>query len=282
MVKEFTYLRHEVDLLFRRLSKDNTSGSAQIAFNAVKLIKTIIRRADAEASARFFKLISKQLVSAQPSMGIILNLAYSIDEMAGTVTRKDILSYLDNFKTTIETHTKIIAERTSALLESSKTVMTYSASSTVLESLRHAYKNGLRFSVVVPESRPMNEGRGMMVKLSRASIPVLYMTDAAGMSMLASGDIDTVLIGGDAIQRNDFVCKTGSLAIATLCKTERVPLFGLCGTEKIIPEQFSKKFIIANKPAKEVSDFKSRFVQITNRYFEIVPFSMFTKIITDG
>ena len=273
---------HDIKRLLKPLSDDNTSGSARIALHAIKRIRSIVKRADSRVSSGFCKLISEQLISAQPSMGIILNLAYGIRKMAGTAQRNDLLLYLDGFEAAIETHSRLIAIKMSELLNKVNVVMTYSSSSTVLECLRYAYSRGSRFRIVVLESRPMNEGRDMMLRLAKASIPVTYVTDAAGMSMLASEDIDAVLIGGDAVHGNGFVCKTGSRAIAELCEIKGVRLYGLCGTEKIVPEELYVRFIVLDKPAQELSDVKNKFVSVINRYFEAVPLNMFTKIITDS
>lgn len=279
-MKDFTL--RDIRLAFRQLGRDNTSGSARIAADAIKRIETIIRRTPRmRRDVRFFHFLAGQLVSAQPSMGVILNLAHGIDARAGHSTGRDMLAYLDDFQAAMEGHVRIIAQRTAALLKDRKTVMTYSASSTVLESLLAARTAGLRFRVVVPESRPMNEGRDMMIALSKAFVPVLYMTDAAAMSMLSAGNIDAVLIGGDALYRNGFVCKAGSRAIASLCRAGKVPLYGLCGTEKIVPRALSGRFVIADKPARELTDFKGRSAKVENRYFEIVPVRMFTGIVTD-
>ncbi len=272
---------HDIERLLKHVTSDNTSGSVQIALNVIKRLKSIIKRKDTIVSGHFCEMISEQLISAQPSMGIILNLAYGIGKMADTVKRNDILLYLDQFETEIGSHTSVIAVKVSGLLKRSKMVMTYSSSSTVFESLRYAYMHGSRFKVVVLESRPMNEGAHMMRQLSNLSIPVTYTTDAAGMSMLASVDIGTVIIGGDAIHKNGFVCKTGSRAITEICKIKKIPLYGLCGTEKIIPKELNDRFVILNKPEQELTKFKNRFVTIVNRYFEVVPLDMFTKIITD-
>ena len=272
---------HDIEKLLSPLSDDNISGSAQIALYAIRRIRSIIRRKDTRVSVRLLKRIAEQLISAQPSMGIMLNLAYGIGKMNGKVQRDDMFLYLDRFETSIETHRRLIAGKVFDLLQGNKVVMTYSASSTVLESLKYVYGRGRKFSVVVLESRPMNEGVDMMVQLVKSSIPVIYVTDAAGMSMLASAHIDSVLIGGDALYGDGFVCKTGSRAIAELCAGKGVRLYGLCGTEKTVPEELSNRFVVLDRPAKELTDFKNKFVTISNRYFEVVPSALFTRIVTD-
>ena len=272
---------HDIEKLLSPLSDDNISGSAQIALYAIRRIRSIIRRKDTRVSVRLLKRIAEQLISAQPSMGIMLNLAYGIGKMNGKVQRDDMFLYLDRFETSIETHRRLIAGKVFDLLQGNKVVMTYSASSTVLESLKYVYGRGRKFSVVVLESRPMNEGMDMMVQLVKSSIPVIYVTDAAGMSMLASAHIDSVLIGGDALYGDGFVCKTGSRAIAELCAGKGVRLYGLCGTEKTVPEELSNRFVVLDRPAKELTDFKNKFVTISNRYFEVVPSALFTRIVTD-
>ncbi|MCL4468644.1 MAG: hypothetical protein M1591_06910 [Deltaproteobacteria bacterium] len=273
---------HDIEKILKPLKDDNTSGSVQIALHAIKCIRSIIRRKDTRVSVRLLKHIAEQLISAQPSMGIILNLAYGIGKMNVRVQRSDIVLYLDRFETSIQTHRSLIAGKVFDLLKGNKVVMTYSASSTVLESLKYAYGRGRKFSVVVLESRPMNEGRDMMGQLVNSSIPVTYATDAAGMSMLATAHIDSVLIGGDALYGDGFVCKTGSRAIAELCAVRGVRLYGLCGTEKTVPEELSNRFVVVDRPAEELTDFKNKFATVINRYFEIVPQNMFTRIITDS
>ncbi len=272
---------HDIEKLLSPLSDDNISGSAQIALYAIRRIRSIIRRKDTRVSVRLLKRIAEQLISAQPSMGIMLNLAYGIGKMNGKVQRDDMFLYLDRFETSIETHRRLIAGKVFDLLLGNKVVMTYSASSTVLESLKYVYGRGGKFSVVVLESRPMNEGVDMMVQLVKSSIPVIYVTDAAGMSMLASAHIDSVLIGGDALYGDGFVCKTGSRAIAELCAGKGVRLYGLCGTEKTVPEELSNRFVVLDRPAKELTNFKNKFLTISNRYFEVVPSALFTRIVTD-
>ena len=263
------------------LALDNTSGSVKIAMDAVALIRDILVRTDAASFGGALRLISRQLIGAQPSMGIILNLAYRLRSMAGTSSAGEVMRYLDAFGTMVDAHTARIAERMEKPLVSSARVMTWSSSSTVLASLRNAWDKGLRFKVIVTESRPVNEGAQMMKALLKSSIPVTYTTDAAGMSMLAQGGIDTVLIGADALFKRNVVCKTGSLAIAALCKAKKVRLYGLCGTEKRIPGPLLGTFVIADKPAKEITGFKHRSLTVANRYFERIPSSLFTKIVTD-
>jgi len=202
--------------------------------------------------------------------------------MAEKAAVEDVLRYLDEFKGRVADHIKIIAGYTADLLKTAGTVMVYSSSATVVASLKYARQKDLRFRIVALESRPMNEGIDMLKQLTKASIPAVYTTDAAGMSMLAEGGIDTVIIGGDAIHPDGLVCKTGSKAIAVLCKANNVNLYGLCATEKIIPSEYKDRFVISDKPAKELTAFKSRFAEIINRYFEIVPFELFSRVITDA
>jgi len=266
---------------FKPIKDDNTSGSIDIALKAIRLIRDFVKDDKVEISKPLCNVLSEWLISAQPSMGIILNLAYGLRRMKKGVKRNDILLYLDKYESGIKDHTAIISKRVFKLLESAKTIMVYSASYTVLMSLRYAYEKGLRFKVLVPESRPQNEGRNMALALADLSIPVLYTTDAMAMSMLAAGDIDGVFIGGDAIVSHTLICKVGSLALATICRRKKIPLYGLCGTEKIVPDKLKERFNILPMPSEEIIKLKKKNITVINRYFESVPFKLFTKIITD-
>lgn len=261
--------------------KDNTSGSTQILINAISIIKDFVKRDDVSLSSDLYMEISKQLISAQPSMGIILNLANKIESIKKLMTKKDFLFFLDNYKSEVQTHKAIIAKRVLGLIKDNSLIMIYSSSSTVFESLKYAHNNGLKFKVMVLESRPMNEGRKMMLLLSRLSIPVIFVTDAVGISMLARQKVDTVFVGGDAILTKYFVCKIGTYPIAMLCKQNNIQIYGLCETEKIIPKKFETKFVILDKQADEITTYRNKFVKVINRYFEKVPLKLFTNIITD-
>ncbi|MGB9734987.1 MAG: hypothetical protein ACP5JP_01445 [bacterium] len=263
------------------VTKDNTSGSTDIALKAIKLIKKFVKRKDVKLSPELYKCISQQLISAQPSMGIMFNLAYRITKMKTLVEKRDFLLYLDKYRDEIEAHKIDIAKRVFNLIKNKNVIMIYSSSSTVLESLKYAHKKGSRFKVVVPESRPMREGEKMMIQLSRSSIPVMFVTDVTGISMLAMYDIDVVLIGGDAILNKYLVSKIGTYPIAMLCKQNHIPVYGLCGTEKVIPKEYENKFVISDKPAYEITTYKNKYVKVVNRYFEKVPIKLFTGIIAD-
>lgn len=267
--------------ILKPVAEDNISGSTDIALKAIRIIRNFLKGEKVEVSDYLCEVLAEKLITAQPSMGIILNLAYGIRKMKKRVKRQDILLYLDEYESKIEEHKFIISKRLFNLLRGAETVMVYSSSSTVLAGIQYAYKNGLRFRVLVPESRPKNEGKNMALELSKLSIPVLYTTDAIAMSMLASGYVKMVIIGGDAIVADDFICKVGSLALATICDKKTIPLYGVCGTEKIVPEELKTRFVILTRPSEEIIKPVKKGLIVINKYFEAVPFKLFTKIITD-
>ncbi len=271
----------DIKRLLKPIGTDNTSGSVTIALQALSRVRRFAVRTDVRVSAHLCRTIAEDLIAAQPSMGIILNLADGIRNLHQPVDKETLLWFLDRFEAAIEAHTQTIAHTVARLLQRSHLVMTYSSSSTVLAGLRAAYQAGASFQVVVPESRPMNEGSRMMAELDRSSIPVIYGTDAAALSTLASGDVDAVLIGADARLADGLVCKTGSLAIAGLCRRTKTRLYGLYGTEKIVPPALVKKFVISDKRVEELTRMKGTNITVSNRYFEVVPVRLFTRMITD-
>ena len=270
----------DIKKLLTPIGSDSVSGSTSIALQAIDRVRRYIRRTDVHVNARLCRTIAGHLIAAQPSMGIILNLADGLGNLSYPADRKAAVQYLDRFEAAIGVNMQGIAHSVGRLLRNARLVMTYSLSSSVLAGLHEAYGQGSRFTVLVPESRPMNEGSRMMQALARSGIPVIYGTDAAALSTLASGDVDAVLIGADARLADGLVCKTGTRAIAELCRKTKTRLYGLCGTEKIVPRALIRKFVILNKPARELTTLQNKSVTVWNRYFEVVSVHLFTMIIT--
>ncbi|XP_037073865.1 translation initiation factor eIF-2B subunit delta-like, partial [Pollicipes pollicipes] len=94
------------------------------------------------------------------------------------------------------------------------TILTYGKSAAVLDVLREAHMKGLRFHVVVVDSRPHLEGRGMLRMLLDAGVTCSYgMISAISHHMKQA---TKVLLGAHALLSNGMVLSRAGSAMVSL------------------------------------------------------------------
>jgi len=98
---------------------------------------------------------------------------------------------------------------------------------TALAPMYVARQNGVAFSVLADETRPLLQGARLTAwELARAGIDVTLLCDSAAHSLLAGGRVDLVLVGADRIALNgDFANKVGTLGVALSAGAGRVPFY---------------------------------------------------------
>ncbi|WP_327051288.1 NUDIX domain-containing protein [Halomicrococcus gelatinilyticus] len=115
-------------------------------------------------------------------------------------------------------------------------VLTLSRSGTVLDALDAARE------VFVAESRPAREGVGVAATLAedgeREERTVTLHTDAAVAHVLATRDVDRVVVGADTILPDgDVVNKTGTRAAAFAADREGVPVDVVAANDKVATDE---------------------------------------------
>lgn len=126
-----------------------------------------------------------------------------------------------------------IADFAVSLIFDGATVFTFTLSETVLTVLRAAAKQGLRFKVIVTESRPNNDGRSTATSLARSGIEVWIGIDAAVGELLPQADL--MLIGAEAILSDgSAICKAGTFPAALAARRARVPVYVLVDSQKLL------------------------------------------------
>eukprot|EP00798_Chlamydomonas_sp_ICE-L_P031984 gene31984-33910_t len=104
-------------------------------------------------------------------------------------------------------------------INSGDVVLTYAYSHVVAETLLEANRLGLKFRVIVMDSRPELEGRHMLSKLLAAGIPCSYSFINA-----LSYSIQEVFLGAGAVMSNGSVVgRAGSAAIAMMAQQSNKP-----------------------------------------------------------
>jgi methylthioribose-1-phosphate isomerase len=160
---------------------------------------------------------------------------------------------------------------------------------TALGVIRAAAEQGLRPSVWVDETRPVLQGARLTAwELDRLGIPATLVADVMAGSLMASGDVDCVVVGADRIARNgDVANKVGTYGLAVLARHHGIPFYVAapratvdldCATGADIP--------IERRPADEVSSIQGRRIApagfaVENRAFDVTPAALVTAIVTE-
>src|SRR3954447_5720284 len=100
---------------------------------------------------------------------------------------------------------------------------------------RAAWERGLRERVLVDETRPLLQGARLTAwELEQAGIPHAVIADSAAASMMAAGEVDSVVTGADRIAANgDTANKIGTYSLAVLARHHEIPLYVVAPTSTV-------------------------------------------------
>jgi len=269
----------------KRISLDREHGAAQLAKEALKALKLIIKMDKSKNLTEFLINIEEagfKLANARPSMASLMNLIsktiYLIKENSNTLSLKELKKFaiLKINEVIFESENAVnkIAELASKLIKE-KTVITHSFSSTVIEAIK---KSSVK-KVIVSEGRPLFEGRKTAIQLSKFNIPTVLITDAAlgffiSKSEAALVGCDSVLIDGSIVN------KVGTYLLALAAKDNNIPFYVVSETSKIIPKNINEiKLEIVS--GKEIAKKLPKKIKVENLYFDVTKPNLITALITE-
>lgn len=98
-----------------------------------------------------------------------------------------------------------------------------------------AHNSGVKFKVFANETRPLFQGARLTAwELQKAGIDVTLLTDNMAAHMMATGQIDLVIVGTDRVAANgDVANKIGTLGVAILAKYYDIPFYVACPSSTI-------------------------------------------------
>jgi methylthioribose-1-phosphate isomerase len=160
---------------------------------------------------------------------------------------------------------------------------------TALGVIRAAAESGTALHVWVDETRPLLQGARLTAwELDRLGIPYTVVADVMAGSLLATGDVDAVIVGADRIAANgDVANKIGTYSLAVLAHHHRVPFYVAAPTTTVdLRTPDGDAIAIEERDADEVLHFASvrttpRRARAANRAFDVTPSSLVTAIVTE-
>jgi translation initiation factor eIF-2B subunit delta len=112
------------------------------------------------------------------------------------------------------------------------TILTYSKSHVVEMLLKHAHDEGIKFNVIVADSRPHLEGKLLLDRLCKHGLDCTYtLVNSIGYVM---SDVTKVFLGANSMLSNGTaLSRIGSSLIGMMAKEFRKPLIMCCETYKL-------------------------------------------------
>ena len=160
-----------------------------------------------------------------------------------------------------------------------------------------ARKKGIKFDVLVSETRPRNQGSRLTAfEMSQAKIPFKIIVDSASAFLMQRKEVDLVITGADRIALNgDAANKIGTLSKALAAKEYGIPFYIAAPLSTF---DFSiatgKQIPIEERNSEEVTSIKSiqnnkvklfptspRNSKAINYAFDITPAKFIKRIITE-
>lgn len=275
-------MKKKVEAELKRILADKTSGSVEL----LGRINIFFRN-------NFNEIQNKpQLISLlQRHFQTFQNIQSFLEQLKLRVGSKQLSeNYFAHFQMMDEISYDRIFTNALPYLQNKKSILTISNSKTVFEILKRLTTHSANTPapprrgraddcklIIICESRPGLEGRILAKKLTEEKIKVELITEAMAGEYVK--ECDVVLIGADSVLRNrDVVNKTGSLLLAVLCKYYKKPFYVVVDKSK-----FSKKnsFTQKEESSEEIWKNHPKKIAVKNFYFEKIPSSLITKIISD-
>ena len=268
--------------------QDSVHGSAWISLRALDVLghrAAELARASAstDETRREIDDLARKLSVARPPMVSVGNRVRRFMQRAAEVEVGPSESLADRLVSLAEelraeaVDKERVAAANAADLVRGKNVFTLSRSATVMTALPDADPQP---SVVVAESLPGGEGRGVAQDLADAGLEVTLVPDAVMATVLSSDwepPIDLVLVGADTVTvEGDVVNKSGTRLAALAAQAAGVPCYAVLTTDKISQDHQA----VLEKPTRSAT-VPGRRPRTVEPVFELTPRELMTGLVTE-
>jgi len=151
------------------------------------------------------------------------------------------------------------AQRAAALLPRRAQILTHcNISGELVEVARHCQSLGKEFSVIATETRPYLQGTRLTAwELARAGVTTSLIPDCAIAEVMASGEVNGVIVGADRCARNgDVINKVGTYPLALMAREYDVPFYALIQEPRSLESGLDVP--IEERPADELLMFRGQ------------------------
>ncbi len=268
-----------VEEAIQELSEDHTSGASRVARIGLQAMALLTMDAKGRPTSEDLREAARRISEAQPAMAVVHNVAHLYAQLV--MEGQEPKAVLDEILGELESARERVARSFLKIAPDHADVVTTSYSDNVLSTIQMAASKGKVDHVYALESRPLLEGRFLMIALTEAGIPATLVPDALGPSLLARATC--ALVGADSVLRDgSIVNKIGTYALALAAADRRKPFYVACETLK-----FDARYDADTWPGsppmnpKELWERPPEKIDVMNRHFEVTPARLVTSIATE-
>jgi translation initiation factor eIF-2B subunit delta len=184
---------------------------------------------------------------------------------------------IDRVVDDIETAKGVAAANAAERIEDGDTLLVHDYSTTVLESIENAARDGAHLTVYVTEARPRTLGRKTARVLAGVSRVDVHMVVDSAMGY-ALRECDHVLLGITCITGGTYYNRIGTFPVVVTARELGVPVTAVgSGAKRIEEFRFENEF----RDAVEVMREPVEGVEIENPSYDATPLGMVDTVITD-
>lgn len=138
--------------------------------------------------------------------------------------------------------------------------------------------------VYIDETRPLGQGSRLTAwELSQAGIPGTLICDNMAASIMATGQINAVIVGADRVCANgDFANKIGTYGLAVLAKHHSIPFYVAAPRSSFdFDLQTGSEIPIETRDGAEISTCDLSGIELLNPAFDVTPANLVTSYVTE-
>jgi translation initiation factor 2B subunit (eIF-2B alpha/beta/delta family) len=219
--------------------------------------------------------ICMEVIKKGPIMAPLVNLVNGA--LLAIEEGKPLADHCLSYSRGLEDNLKKTARHGASMIRDRMKVLTYSNSSTILETLGEAAKEGREFEVMISDAGPIGEGIMMAESISDLGVQVVLVPD--GSLFQEMEDIDIVMVGADSITTTGLINKIGTRGLAAQARLLGKEMVSLASSEKVLPPGID---IFVKKPRDPSEVYKgTRSLKVRNYYFDRTPLHLLSKILTE-
>ncbi|MGA1847809.1 MAG: translation initiation factor eIF-2B [Thermoplasmatota archaeon] len=255
------------------LLRDNRIGAVEMTLGVSVLLGEISKEVDDEGE---LKRICMEVIKKGPIMAPLVDLVsgalFSIEE------GKPLMDQCLSFSRRLEGDLRRTAAQGSQKIRDGMKVLTYSNSSTILETFGNAVERGKGFEVIISDAGPVREGVLMAERISEMGIRVTLVPDGALFQEMEDADI--IMVGADSITTHGLINKIGTRGLAAHARLLGKELVSVASSHKVLPSGID----IFRKELRDPSEVYtgSHSLEVKNYYFDRTPLHLVSRIVTES
>jgi len=195
-----------------------------------------------------------------------------------------LISNIDEFiERKIVDADKFIIDFGLKLIKNDDVILTYGRSHVVENLLVKAFESGMRFSLIIVDNPPFNEGKDLLNRLSKLGVEAKY-TLINGIAYFMK-DVTKIFVGCASILSNgNVISRVGTATVACIGSNYRIPFHVFCETYKFSEMNLLDSFgfnELADPKKVMAEEPKNDKLKVLNLRYDLTPKELVNMVITE-